>query len=68
MDATEKTVGIIGMGDMGTMYAKKLSDAGWRINACDAPHKFDQLKEAFAGNVGRACQRPAERLAEAVIE
>ncbi|KAK7519191.1 prephenate dehydrogenase [Phyllosticta citriasiana] len=50
MDATEKTVGIIGMGDMGAMYAKKLSDAGWRINACDAPHKFDQLKEAYAGN------------------
>lgn len=30
MDATEKTVGIIGMGDMGVMYAKKLSEAGWR--------------------------------------
>lgn len=23
-------VGIIGMGDMGKMYAKRLSDAGWR--------------------------------------
>ncbi|KAK8164964.1 hypothetical protein BKA80DRAFT_270150, partial [Phyllosticta citrichinensis] len=67
MDATEKTVGIIGMGDMGAMYAKKLSDAGWRINACDAPHKFDKLKEAYAGNVGRVYPRPAERLAEAMI-
>lgn len=24
------TVGIIGMGDMGKMYARRLSDAGWR--------------------------------------
>jgi len=23
-------VGIIGMGDMGKMYAKRLSDSGWR--------------------------------------
>jgi prephenate dehydrogenase (NADP+) len=23
-------VGIIGMGDMGKMYARRLSDAGWR--------------------------------------
>jgi prephenate dehydrogenase (NADP+) len=24
------TVGLIGMGDMGRMYAEKLSEAGWR--------------------------------------
>jgi prephenate dehydrogenase (NADP+) len=23
-------IGIIGMGDMGKMYARRLSDAGWR--------------------------------------
>jgi prephenate dehydrogenase (NADP+) len=23
-------IGIIGMGDMGKLYAKRLSDAGWR--------------------------------------
>lgn len=28
MDTT--TVGIIGMGDMGKMYAKRISVAGWR--------------------------------------
>jgi len=26
----DKTVGIIGMGDMGKMYARRISDAGWR--------------------------------------
>jgi 3-hydroxyisobutyrate dehydrogenase-like beta-hydroxyacid dehydrogenase len=25
----DKAIGIIGMGDMGKMYAKTLSDAGW---------------------------------------
>jgi len=28
MDTT--TVGIIGMGDMGKMYARRISEAGWR--------------------------------------
>lgn len=30
MDKNTFTVGIIGMGDMGKMYARRLSDAGWR--------------------------------------
>jgi prephenate dehydrogenase (NADP+) len=25
-----KSIGIIGMGDMGKMYARRLSDAGWK--------------------------------------
>ncbi|MCJ1363050.1 prephenate dehydrogenase (NADP(+)) [Acarospora aff. strigata] len=43
------SVGIIGMGDMGKMYARKISDAGWRVNACDKVEVYDQLKESFAG-------------------
>ncbi|KAF2086674.1 prephenate dehydrogenase [Saccharata proteae CBS 121410] len=46
----EVAVGIIGMGDMGKMYARRISEAGWRVNACDAPAKYEQLKEEFAGN------------------
>ena len=42
-------VGIIGMGLMGRMYAQKLSDAGWRVNACDVSQKYNQLVEEFAG-------------------
>ena len=30
MDFNNFTVGVIGMGDMGKMYARRLSDAGWR--------------------------------------
>jgi prephenate dehydrogenase (NADP+) len=25
-----KSIGVIGMGDMGKMYARRLSDAGWK--------------------------------------
>ena len=42
-------VGIIGMGDMGKMYARHLSRAGWRVNACDREEKYDDLKRQFAG-------------------
>ncbi|KAF3037370.1 prephenate dehydrogenase (NADP(+)) [Didymella heteroderae] len=42
-----KSVGIIGMGDMGRMYARRLSAAGWKVNACDVPEKYDTLVEEF---------------------
>ncbi|KAL9092572.1 MAG: hypothetical protein Q9165_004376 [Trypethelium subeluteriae] len=45
-----KSIGIIGMGDMGKMYARRLSSAGWRINACDVPSKFGELRKLFEGN------------------
>ncbi|KAF2398323.1 prephenate dehydrogenase [Trichodelitschia bisporula] len=44
------SVGIIGMGDMGKMYARRISEAGWLINACDTPDKFEELKEEFKAN------------------
>ncbi|ORZ39469.1 prephenate dehydrogenase [Catenaria anguillulae PL171] len=38
-------IGIIGMGDMGRLYARHFAQAGWkRINVCDLPEKFEQLK------------------------
>ncbi|KAK2764357.1 prephenate dehydrogenase (NADP(+)) [Arachnomyces sp. PD_36] len=41
------SIGIIGMGGMGKMYAQHLSDAGWRVNACDRAEKYDALKREF---------------------
>ncbi|KAF1826748.1 Prephenate dehydrogenase [Dissoconium aciculare CBS 342.82] len=41
-------VGIIGMGDMGKMYARKLSAAGWKVHACDLPDRYEELKKEFA--------------------
>ncbi|KAF2731820.1 Prephenate dehydrogenase [Polyplosphaeria fusca] len=42
-----RSIGIIGMGDMGKMYAKRLSDAGWKVNACDMPDKYNLLVQEF---------------------
>ncbi|CAG8609465.1 1261_t:CDS:10 [Ambispora leptoticha] len=39
-------IGLIGLGDMGMMYAKHIVKAGWkRVNVCDIPSRFPQLKE-----------------------
>ncbi|KAG9299585.1 hypothetical protein G9A89_020756 [Geosiphon pyriformis] len=44
----ELEIGFIGLGDMGLMYAKKILKAGWkRINVCDIPSRYEQLKEQF---------------------
>ncbi|ATY58296.1 prephenate dehydrogenase [Cordyceps militaris CM01] len=43
-------VGLIGMGDMGRMYAERLSEAGWRILACDREDRYDSLKERYSAN------------------
>ncbi|KAH7393428.1 hypothetical protein BKA64DRAFT_676162 [Cadophora sp. MPI-SDFR-AT-0126] len=45
---TDFTIGIIGLGDMGKMYARRLSAAGWRVNACDREEKYEGLCEEFA--------------------
>ncbi|KAF2098096.1 prephenate dehydrogenase [Rhizodiscina lignyota] len=47
MAPSSKAIGIIGMGDMGKMYAKTLSDAGWNVNACDLPDKYYDLQKEF---------------------
>ncbi|KAK4703453.1 prephenate dehydrogenase (NADP+), partial [Phenoliferia sp. Uapishka_3] len=43
-------IGIIGMGEMGKMYAERLAKGGWkRINVCDLPEKYEQLREYCKG-------------------
>ena len=54
--AEQQTVelGIIGMGDMGRMYARCLHAAGWaHVNVCDRPEQYEQLRTELAG----ACPR-----------
>ncbi|KAI8966692.1 prephenate dehydrogenase [Daldinia sp. FL1419] len=48
LDMDKFIVGIIGMGDMGKMYARRLSDAGWRVMACDKEDQYESLREEFA--------------------
>ncbi|SMN19575.1 similar to Saccharomyces cerevisiae YBR166C TYR1 Prephenate dehydrogenase involved in tyrosine biosynthesis, expression is dependent on phenylalanine levels [Maudiozyma saulgeensis] len=46
----EKTVGIIGLGDMGLLYAEKFSEAGWNVVACDREELYDTLKDKYANS------------------
>ncbi|WVN90085.1 uncharacterized protein L203_105320 [Cryptococcus depauperatus CBS 7841] len=49
-EAEQPIIGIIGMGDMGRMYAKRLSAGGIKkIYVCDRPETYDALKAEFEG-------------------
>ncbi|KOH00483.1 prephenate dehydrogenase (NADP(+)) [Saccharomyces eubayanus] len=43
-----KYIGIIGLGDMGLLYANKFSDAGWKVICCDREDFYEDLKEKYA--------------------
>ncbi|QLL30880.1 hypothetical protein HG536_0A06950 [Torulaspora globosa] len=44
-----KTIGIIGLGDMGLLYATKFSEAGWKVVCCDKEENYESLKAQHAG-------------------
>lgn len=46
-----KTIGIIGLGDMGLLYAKRFSDAGWSVCGCDREERFEELKESLSSSL-----------------
>lgn len=37
-------IGIIGAGDMGMLYARRFKQAGYTVNLCDAPDRFEELQ------------------------
>ncbi|CAL9731216.1 hypothetical protein MOUN0_L03730 [Monosporozyma unispora] len=43
-----KTVGIIGLGDMGLLYAQKFSEAGWKVVGCDREEQYETLAKKYA--------------------
>lgn len=42
-------IGIIGLGDMGKLYAKTFAREGYRVSGCDVPEKRSQLEEELKG-------------------
>ncbi|KAI0636555.1 Prephenate dehydrogenase [Trametes polyzona] len=49
----QPAIGLIGMGAMGNMYARYLSEAGWKkIYICDLPSKYEALKAKYEGVPG----------------
>ncbi|KAJ2807610.1 prephenate dehydrogenase (NADP(+)) [Coemansia guatemalensis] len=45
MGVTGIEIGIIGAGDMGMLYAKRFRKAGYAVNLCDTPEKYEELLE-----------------------
>ncbi|BGP56332.1 prephenate dehydrogenase (NADP(+)) [Rhodotorula sphaerocarpa] len=47
----DTVIGLIGMGEMGKMYAERLSKGGKcaKINVCDLPERYEQLQEYCQG-------------------
>lgn len=50
MEDLQKTrvIGIIGLGDMGVMYAERFSAAGWKVVGSDREDKYQETKEKFS--------------------
>lgn len=42
-----KTIGIIGLGDMGAMYAERFSKAGWKVVGSDREDRFEETRLKF---------------------
>lgn len=45
-----KVIGIIGLGDMGFLYATKFAEAGWKVVCCDREELFEELKLKHANS------------------
>lgn len=45
-----KTIGIIGLGDMGLLYANKFSEAGWNVVCCDREENYESMKAQHGGS------------------
>ncbi|KAF5111718.1 hypothetical protein DV454_004626 [Geotrichum candidum] len=42
-----KKIGIIGLGDMGQLYARKFTESGWKVCACDRESLYEETKKKF---------------------
>ena len=42
-------IGIIGLGDMGKLYAREFARRGYRVNGCDLPERRNQLEQELQG-------------------
>lgn len=45
-----KIIGIIGLGDMGYLYARRFTEAGWRVVGCDREDKYEETIGKFAND------------------
>lgn len=48
MADSTKVIGIIGLGDMGLFYARRFSEAGWKVVGCDREDMYEDFKQRLA--------------------
>lgn len=41
----DKVIGIIGLGDMGQLYARRFTEAGWKVCGCDREENYEIFKK-----------------------
>jgi len=44
-------IGIVGLGDMGKLYAREFSSIGHEVSGCDLPENIDRIKEEFGTRI-----------------
>ncbi|GBC09756.1 hypothetical protein RclHR1_00910006 [Rhizophagus clarus] len=50
-------IGIIGLGDMGLMYAKRMISHGWKnVNVCDRSENYEEFKELLKDSGMNVCR------------
>src|SRR5690606_12499840 len=62
-------IGIIGMGDMGSLCAQKWAEKGYTVYGCDLPENYENLENRFAGTsvkIYKEC-RPAASQADFLL-
>ena len=50
MKGVDMEIGVIGTGDMGKLYAREFTKAGYRVNCSDLPERREQLERELAGS------------------
>ena len=58
----DSVVGIIGMGDMGIMYTRRLSDAGWRYDLSAVHDPLWTPSSTSFGKSSRSLSRPSHAM------
>mmetsp|Transcript_22554 Transcript_22554/g.49877 ORF Transcript_22554/g.49877 Transcript_22554/m.49877 type:complete len:528 (-) Transcript_22554:162-1745(-) len=44
---SKPTIGIVGLGDIGSMFARTFCNAGYTVMGCDLPARFEELRAKF---------------------
>jgi prephenate dehydrogenase (NADP+) len=58
-------IGIVGLGDMGILYAKIFAEAGYSVSGCDLPENLVSISKALEKTNIKVCETGKEAVVEA---